>query len=94
VRVKTPKLKSKMGAQVQFCGHAGYFMADIFIIGNVAAVRANGPVTPGNIFRNNEYGPATHIVLDFPLPGLWAPDRGVFVVPIAQVKVLQEVRAA
>jgi len=92
--MKTPKLTAKMGAQVQFCGHNGYFMADIFVIGDVAAVRASGPVSPDKLFRNQEYGPPTHHLVDFPDPGMWEPKRGVFVVPASQVRVIAIQEAA
>lgn len=76
--------KSAIGARVQFCGHNGWFIADIIRIGNATAVRANGPVTPSNIHRT-EIHTITHRLTDFPSAGLWQADRGIFVVPEAQV---------
>ena len=43
--------KAHMGATVKYCGHDGTFIADIFVVGNVNVVRANGPVTGNNIKR-------------------------------------------
>jgi hypothetical protein len=77
--------ESKIGAKVLYCGHNGWFIADIFKIGNVNVVRANGEVTPGNINRQN-LDEATHQIEDFPVGGFWRPDIGVFVVPEDQVQ--------
>ena len=79
---------AKMGARVQYCGHDGHFVADIFTVADANVVRANGPVTPGNLIRpaQQQCAPATHVLLDFPTTGFWRPDIGVFVVPEAQVK--------
>ena len=82
---KQAELKPAMGANVQYCGHAGYFIADIWIIAGAAVVHASQPITPGNLFRNNEFGPATHLLSDFPSAGFWKPHTGVFAVPVAQV---------
>jgi hypothetical protein len=79
---------SKMGAAVAYCGHDGYFIADIFTVGNCNVVRANGKVTAENIKR--QATGATHHLSDFPVPGFWRPDLGVFVVPKAQVKKLKK----
>lgn len=76
---------AKMGARVQYCGHEGWFVADIFQIHCVNVVRANGPVTPDNIVRT-EMETITHTLSDMPEAGFWRPDIGVFVVPVAQVK--------
>jgi len=78
---------AKMGALVQYCGHAGTFVADIFRVGNVNVVRANGPVTPDNLNRTNVRA-ASHQISDFPQAGFWRPDLGVFVVPHPQVRKL------
>jgi hypothetical protein len=72
-----------MGALVQFCGHDGYFVADIHRVGNVNVVKANGAVTPGNITRPAKG--ATHHMVDMPTAGYWNPKIGVFVVPEEQV---------
>ena len=82
-------MKMTMGANVLFCGHAGYFIADVYNMGSVVAIKASAPVNASNIHRHNEFGPATHHVLDFPTPGLWAPDRGVFVVPKKQFRAVK-----
>ena len=80
--------KAKMGTIVQYCGHDGFFVADIFKVGNVNVVKANGPVTPDSIRRPAQN--ATHHLVDFPSAGFWRPDIGVFVVPKAQVKELKQ----
>lgn len=79
--------KAAIGARVQYCGHEGWFVADLFHFNGVVAVKASGPVTPGNITRHR-MSEATHILTDFPKAGLWCPDRGIFVVPEDQVKEL------
>ena len=76
-----------MGALVQYCGHAGTFVADIFRVGNVNVVRCLDPVTPGMLNRTN-VREATHQLSDFPRAGFWRPDLGVFVVPHTQVRKL------
>ena len=74
-----------IGAHVMFCGHNGYFVADIRYIGNVAVVTASAPVDPATLIRNRELGPATHVLVDFPASGYWSPRKGIFVVPADQV---------
>ncbi len=75
---------AKMGAKVMYCGHAGWFVADIFKVGNVNVVKANGKVTSGNLVRKN-LEEATHQLVDMPVGGCWCPERGFFVVPEGQV---------
>ena len=78
-----------IGANVLYCGHAGYFIADLYYIGGVCVVHASTPkVTPGNIHRHNQFGEPTHHLSDFPTPGFWKPEIGVFAVPEGQVKEL------
>lgn len=77
--------KSCAGARVRYCNHAGWFVADIWSVGNTNVVRANGPVTADNINRD-ELDRITHHLADFPIAGFWRPDIGVFVVPQSQVK--------
>jgi hypothetical protein len=79
--------KPKMGAKVMYCGHDGWFVADIFLVGNVNVVKANGPITASNLVRGRNEE-ATHHVMDFPSGGCWSPDRGFLIVPQAQVKTL------
>ena len=80
--------KAASGANVMYCGHNGYFIADLIQVGNAVAVNASAPVTPANLIRDSRFGPPTHHLLDFPVAGFWKPNRGVFVVPEDQVKVL------
>ena len=80
--------QSKMGAVVQYCGHNGVFMADLFVVAGACAVKANGLVSGSNICRDGSLGEPTHHLCDFPLAGLWDPKRGIFVVPAEQVLVL------
>jgi len=82
------KSKAAIGAHVQYCGHDGWFVADVFHFEGVVGVKANGPVTPGNIVRNR-MDEATHQISDFPKAGLWCPDRGVFCVPEDQFHILK-----
>jgi hypothetical protein len=72
--------KGMIGAKVGFCGHQGYFLADIMQVANAWVVRANGPVSPDNIIRQDVDEEATHWVMDT-YGGFWRPDLGVFVVP-------------
>jgi hypothetical protein len=77
--------KPAIGAHVMYCGHNGWFLADIFKIGNVNVVRAAAAkVDPGKLHRDDPEG-ATHHLKDFPTTGFWRPDLGVFVVPASQV---------
>lgn len=76
--------KAAMGAAVMFCGHDGWFVADIFEIKGVNVVKANGPVKIDKLVRGHN-DKATHHLMDFPVAGAWMQDRGVFVVPAAQV---------
>jgi len=76
---------AKMGAIVLYCGHAGWFTADIFLVEGVNIVKANGPVNGDNLVRTNLDTVPTHHLSDFPKAGCWIPERGVFVVPENQV---------
>lgn len=79
--------ESAMGARVLYCGHDGYFMADIFLIAGANVVKATGKVTPDNIIRPGRE--ATHHLSDFPQARCWSPERGIFVVPASQVRILE-----
>jgi len=76
--------EAAMGALVQYCGHDGCFIADIFEVAGANVVRASRPITPDNLLRPADE--ATHHLLDMPTAGFWRPDLGVFVVPKDQVK--------
>jgi len=78
--------RAKMGAVVQYCGHDGTFVADIYEVAEANVVRANGPVTSSNLNRPAKN--ATHHLIDMPSGGFWRPDLGVFVVPKKQVEEL------
>lgn len=77
------------GARVMYCGHNGWFVADIWRVRDAVVVR--GPakgVSPGTIVRGqNREG--THRLVDFPSAGFWRPDLGLFVVPADQVTLLK-----
>ena len=79
--------KAAIGARVQYCGHDGWFVADIFRIGDVNVVKANGKVS-GDTINRPAVG-VTHHLSDHPHPGCWCPERGIFVVPSRQVKELK-----
>jgi hypothetical protein len=80
--------KAYMGAIVQYCGHDATFVADIFQIGNVNVVKAGNEKHIDKQLRRPAKN-ATHSLSDFPSPGCWMPQRGVFVVPEKQVKELK-----
>lgn len=71
------------GARVHYCGHDGTFAADLYEIEGAVVVRANGPLRLDALDRPARN--ATHHLSDFPVPGFWRPDLGVFVVPAAQL---------
>ena len=75
-----------VGAKVRYCEHDAHFLADIYLVGNVLVVRANGPINKVLIRPAHE---PTHHLSDFPTPGFWRPDLGVFVVPQDQVTELK-----
>lgn len=90
--------KPAIGALVQFCGHEGFFIADIFEIEGVNVVRANGPIntdsnnkkpTAKNAFVRGDTSKCTHHLEDFPKMGFWKPALGIFVVPKDQVTELK-----
>jgi len=68
MRAVKSKLTSKIGAYVQYCGHAGYFLADIFVVAGAAVVRASKPVSSDNIVRKDVAEVVTHHMVDFPTP--------------------------
>jgi hypothetical protein len=78
--------ESKMGAIVQYCGHDGWFIADIHRVENVNVIYASRPVTMENLNRPAE--DCTHHITDFPVGGFWKPQKGIFVIPEAQCKAL------
>jgi hypothetical protein len=80
------------GARVNYCGHDGYFVADVLHVAGAIVVRATGPVSAQNIIRpgSHNYRSPTHTMVDFPEAGFWRPDLGVFVVPAGQVKKTKE----
>lgn len=73
----------RTGAVVQYCGHDGTFVADVYKIGGAMVVRSNGPVKLDELQRPAR-GVSYHM-LDYPRPGFWRPDLGVFVVPADQL---------
>ena len=73
-----------MGARVKFCGHDGWFVADVHRVGNVNVVVANGPVKASNINRKS-LETITHEMVDYPSGGYWGEHRGIFVIPEDQV---------
>lgn len=77
--------KANLGATVIYCGHEATFIADIWIVGNVNVVRANGPIEKQLNREKGATESATHHLSDYPHPGFWRPDLGVFVVPKSQV---------
>jgi hypothetical protein len=77
--------KAHMGAWVQYCGHNGCFIADIWEVGNANVVVASMPVLPETLDRQHK---PTHHMQDFPKAGYWKPLRGIFVVPKKQVEEL------
>lgn len=79
--------KAAIGARVMFCGHKGWFVADIHQVGTANVVVSCGPVNGSTIIRT-DLDEATHHMVDFPLAGYWKPEIGLFVVPIGQVKEL------
>jgi hypothetical protein len=82
-------MKTTMGAIVLYCGHNGTFIADIVEIEGAVVVRSNGPVNLDKLDRSvTSVRHATHHLSDSPTAGFWRPDLGVFVVPAAQVQVL------
>lgn len=81
--------KAKMGALVRYCGHKAVFVADIYDISGANVVRASGPIDKVLLCDNKDVSIATHHVTDFPKPGFWRPELGVFVVPKNQVKELK-----
>ena len=86
--------EAKVGALVRYCGHEAVFVADIWRIGNVNVVKANGPLVKNSMDTKwlvrdpSAYESATHQLVDFPQSGYWKPQDGLFVVPEAQVRKL------
>lgn len=77
-----------IGARLMYCGHDGWFIADVIPVGDACTVRASGPVTPSNIVRGENHLATLHMV-DFPGPVAWMPDLGVFVVPARNIRILR-----
>lgn len=81
--------RAMIGACVLYCGHGGWFVADIISVGTACAVIAGGEVNGGNLIRGR-LSEATHHISDFPRAGYWNAKKGVFVVPAAQVTILTD----
>lgn len=80
--------KSFMGAKVVYCGHNGWFTADIFEVAGANVVHAPVPLDLSKLVRGRA-DEATHHLSDFPSAGVWKPNHGFFVVPSEQVKELE-----
>lgn len=76
----------EVGVPVQYCGHNGLFMADLYFIAGAVVVRASGPLDLGALIRPPAN--ARYHLTDHPSTGFWRPELGVFVVPAEQLKVL------
>lgn len=70
------------GVLVQYCGHKGSFVADVFEVAGAYVVRPNGPIDLGNLDRQSS---PEYWVTDYPEAGFWRPDLGVLVVPKEQL---------
>lgn len=81
--------KSKSGAIVQFCGHRGTFIADVYEVAGACVFHAAKAPVNGDTIRRDNYERATHHISDFPDASFWKPHLGIFVVPSAQVKLLK-----
>lgn len=76
-----------MSARALYCGHDATFVADIWRIGNVNVIVANGPLHGhNNTLLERPARGATHHVKDFPEAGYWRPEKGIFVVPEKQCR--------
>jgi hypothetical protein len=74
--------KACIGAWVQYCGHNGCFIADIWEVGDANVIVASFPILPEMLDRQRQ---PTHHMVDFPKNGYWKPSKGIFVVPQKQV---------
>ena len=81
-----------IGAKVMYCGHDGWFIADIILVGDVAVVRGPDRGVAADKLVRGRNDEATHHLVDFPVAGAWMPKRGVFVVPQKQVYMLKGVK--
>lgn len=81
--------KPYIGAKVKYCGHDGYFVADIFLVAGANVVRGNGRINGDTIIRPAKN--CTHHLHDFPKSGFWGSSSGIFVVPQEQVVELVDI---
>lgn len=72
-------------AIIRYCGHDASFVADIYMVGTAAVVRATGPITQERRLTRPYDQKWTHWVIDNPDQGFWRPDLGVLVVPQTQL---------
>lgn len=90
--------EAAVGAKIGYCGHNAIFIGDIYRVGNVNVIRSNLDLKNpkhrknglcGLLLRGDEaVKSATHWITDFPNPGFWRADLGVFVIPEKQCKKL------
>lgn len=80
--------KSGVGVTVQYCGHDATFLADIIEVGGACVVVAAEPIIDNKGLKRPARG-ATHLMVDFPVGGYWKPQKGIFVVPNEQIRLLE-----
>jgi hypothetical protein len=80
-----------VGVLVKYCGHDGWFVADVYEVAGAVVVRAGDKVSPFNLMRGVDPAfkkDARYHLRDFPTAGFWRPDLGTFVVPADQLEKL------
>lgn len=74
------------GKFIQYCSERGGFVADVYKVAGAVVVRAAlVPCNPNTLDRRGTRKYDFKLI-DFPKPGFWRPDLGVFVVPRNQLK--------
>lgn len=79
--------KSGVGVTVVYCGHDASFLADIIEVAGACVVIAASPVGDRTLTRPASPR-ATHHLVDWPKAGYWSPNKGLFIVPNAQVRLI------
>lgn len=79
--------KAKMGAVVLYCGHDASFVADVYRVGNVNVIIANGHID--HHLERPASKDCTHHI-DDNVSCVWKPHKGFFVVPHGHCRELKE----
>jgi hypothetical protein len=81
--MKQKVMKVDHGVRVIYCGHNGWFIADVYWWGDTCLVHTDGPVSGSSL--NRPAVDCDYQLSDSPVAGFWNPQKGIFMVPKSQM---------